>query len=223
MSLAGTTNPNVIVLGGGRDTAFADAGNYFFAMTPTPGTGIISGGSVQAFTETTPYLVLYNGNVGGGPNIYPMFMRTHVTVVGATAGVALFYTFTLDTGNRYTSGGTALTIANTNMANANSSLATINVGAITASAASGSRRVVEHVKVKDTVVPVVHDTIVFTWGSPSGTPTSSVAGNSTTPTYTSVSLCPMVIGPGQSMVVVRWGASNTTGETNEFQLGFIEK
>ena len=41
MSLAGTTNPNVIVLGGGRDTAFADAGNYFFA-TETPGDNTVT-------------------------------------------------------------------------------------------------------------------------------------------------------------------------------------
>ena len=223
MSLAGTTNPNVIVLGGGRDTAFADSGNYFMGITPTPGTGIISGGSVQAFTETTPYMVLFNGNVGGGPNIYPMFLRTHCTVVAATAGVAVFWTFTLDTGNRLSSGGTALTISNTNMGSALASQATVTVGAITATAASGSRRVVDHVKVKDTVIGVVHDTILFTWGSTSGVSTSSVAGNTTTPTYTAAGLAPCVIAPGQSMVVVRWAPTQTTGETNEFQFGYVEK
>ena len=223
MSLAGSTNPIVSVLAGGRDMALADSGNYFMAITPTPGTGIITGSSVQAFTETTPYMTVYNGNVGGGPSIYPVFLRTHLTVVGATASLAEYWTFTLDTGNRYTSGGTALTINNTNMSNANASLASIFVGAITASAASGSRRVVDHVVGKDTVIEVVHDRNVFNWGGNNAVSPSSTASNTTTPTYAAYNLAPMVIGPGQSMVIVRWAASQTTGSTNEFQFSYIEK
>src|ERR1700674_2202627 len=125
----------------GRDTQMADSGGVYVAITPTPGTGIIGGGSVQAFTETTPIFVLYNS---GSLNIYPLALRMHTTVIGATASVAQFWTNTLDSGNRLSSGGTGLTISNTNMTSNNKSAAIITVGAITATAATGARRVVGH-------------------------------------------------------------------------------
>src|SRR5437868_5528193 len=113
MSFASTTNPVVSVLGGSRETQAADLGNFFVGVSPTVGTGNIGTASVQAFTETTPILILYNS---GTLNIYPTQWRLHCTVVGATAAtIATMFTFTLDTGNRLSSAGTLLTLSNTNM------------------------------------------------------------------------------------------------------------
>src|ERR1700676_1835261 len=120
MAFASTTNPVVSVLGGGRDTQAADLGNYFVAITPTPGTGIVGTASVQAFTETTPVFICANT---GLLNIYPMSLRTHLTVVGATASVAENMTFTIDNGNRFSSisVGVALVISNLNMGSSTAS------------------------------------------------------------------------------------------------------
>ena len=221
MSFASTTNPVVSPLAGGRDTQLADQGQYFVGITPTPGTGIITGASVQAFTETTPYLVMYNSS--STVSIYPMFLRTHLTVVGATASIAENWTFTLDTGNRLTSGGTALTVANTNMNSAILTAAIVTVGAITATAATAARRIISNCVGKDTVIEVVHDTIAFNFGGGYQAAAHSTASNTTTPSYATFNLGPVVIGPNQSLVIVRWAASQTTGSTNEFEFGWSEK
>jgi hypothetical protein len=175
---------------------------------------------VQAFTETTPYLVLYNS---GNLTIYPMYLRLHTTVVGATNSVAQNWTNTIDTGNRLTSGGTALTISNTNMVSQNKSAAIITVGAITASAASGVRRVVSHQAVKFVDVETVHDCLQFNWGGSQQCDPASLINNTTTISHTTVNYAPVVIGPNDSMVMVRWGASYTTGVTYEVEFGFVEK
>lgn len=220
MSLAAATNPIVSTLLGGRETGAADAGAYFVAVTPTPGTGIITGGSVQAFTETTPYMVVYNG---GLLNIYPMYLKLNVSVVGVTDSAATWLTNTLDIGNRLSSGGTALVKSNCNMASVVSSGAVITVGAITASAASGSRRIVSHSKVRSLKIGVIHDSITLNWGDAAQTLTSALVNNSTTHSDTVVNCAPIVIGPGQSMVLVHWAASQTTGTTYENEFAYVEK
>ncbi len=222
MSFAASTNPVVSTLAGGRDTQAADQGQYFVAITPTPGTGFIGTGSVQAFTETTPAFVLYNA---GSLSIYPMSLRTHTTVVGATASLVINTTWTIDTGNRFSaiSVGTALTVNNLNGASTTTSGALVWAGGVTATAATGSRRIVGHTQQKHTVIEVVHDTAVYCWGGTNAVSYSSVAGNTTTPTYSAHNLPPIVIGPGQSLVMVEWAASQTTGSTREYMFSFIEK
>lgn len=220
------TNPIVSPLSGNRDTEQSDLGFYFTARTPTPGTGII-GPTAATFVETTPILVLYNA----GPfNIYPMSLRTHLTVVGVyTNMVNDYWTFTTDVGNRYTSGGTGLTIQNENANNQVSSGAFVFVGAITASAATGKRRIVGHATAKaddeaDGGTEVVHDTNIFSWGDPFAASSFGTRANGAgTPCYTSISLPPIVIAPNSSLVIVKWSSSQTTGSTMEYQLSWVEK
>ena len=221
-SFAASTNPIISTLAGGRDTQSADQGEYFVAITPTPGTGIVGTASVQAFTETTPVFVLYNS---GTKNIYPMSLRTHLTVVGATASVAEHMTFTLDAGNRFStiSVGVALTVNNLNSGSTTASGAVIYAGGVVATAATGARRIVGHIQKKHTVIEVVHDTTNIVWGGTNAVSYSSVAGNTTTPTYSAHNLPPIVVGPGQSLVIVEWAAAQTTGSTNEYMFSWIEK
>src|SRR5947209_6342783 len=134
MSLTSSANPVVGVIAGGRDTALADSGNYYVATTPTMGTGIITG-NPTAYVETTPAFVLYNP---GPLTVYPMFLRLSSTVVGGGA-VTKNFTHSIDVGNRYSSGGTALVIKNTNPLSSNTSKASATIGAITATAASSQR------------------------------------------------------------------------------------
>jgi len=137
-----------------------------------------------------------------------MSLRTHLTVVGATASVAENMTFTIDNGNRFSaiSVGVALTINNLNGGSSTASGALIWAGGVTATAATAGKRVVAHVQQKHTVIEVVHDTAHYVWGGTNAVSYSSVAGNTTTPTYSAHNLPPCVIGPGQSMVVVEWAA-----------------
>lgn len=221
-SFSSSTNPIVSTLAGGRDTQSADQGEYFVAITPTPGTGIVGTASVQAFTETTPIFVLYNS---GTKNIYPMAWRTHCTVVGATASIAENLTFTLDAGNRFStiSVGVALTVNNLNSGSTTASGAVAYAGGVVATAATGARRVVGHIQQKHTVIEVVHDTMSVVWGGTNAVSYSSVVGNTTTPTYSAHNLPPIVIAPGYSLVVVEWAAAQTTGSTREHMFSYIER
>lgn len=220
MSLASLSNPIVSSVSGGREHQLADSGNYFMAVTPTPGTGVITGGSIQTFAETTPYFVLFNN---GPLNIYPMFLNLNVSVAGTTDSAATFLTVTIDNGNRLSSGGTALVKSNTNMNSALASQAVITVGAITATAASGNRRIIAHNKVRSLKIGVIHDSISINWGDSAQTLVSALVNNSTTHSDTVINNAPCVVGPGQSMVIVHWAASQTTGTTYEVQFGYAEK
>lgn len=220
MSLASSTQPVVSSIAGGREFGAADSGNYYVAVTGTPGTGLITTGSVQAFTATTPYIVVFNG---GTLNVYPTYLRLRQSVVGVTDSAATFLTNTLDQGNMVTSGGTALVKANTNSGSTLTSAAICTVGTITAPAATGSRRIVSHSMVRSLKIGVIHDTISINWGASTQSLTSALVNNSTTHSDTVINVAPIVITPGWSMVMIHWAASQTTGSTYEVEFGFIEK
>lgn len=218
-------NSNATVLaalGGARDTAVTDTGGFYVGITPTPGTGVAGNASgVATFVETTPFLVIYNS---GLLNIYPTHIRMHTTVIGTGNSTAAHnWTFTLDTGNRYSSGGTALTINNLNMLSANKSAAIITVGAVTATAASNVRRIVGHQAVKFGAIETVHDCLQFNFGGAEQCDPTSLINNAASLSHTTVNFAPLVIGPNQSLVAVRWVTANTALPTYEVEVGFIEK
>ncbi len=226
MSFAVTaTNPVVSNLAGHRDVYGADQGQYFVAITPTPGTGIIGGGSVQAFTETAPIFLFYNP---GPYSVYPMSLRTHLTVVGSNATPTIdYWTFSMDLGNRWSSAGTTLTSVNTGNVNVKSA-GFIKFGAVVATAATPSRRIIGHITSKaddesDGGLEVIHDTLMFQWGDTVTGSSHATRANTTTPTYAGYGLPPCVIGPNMSLVIVRWSASQVTGSTNEVQFSWMEK
>jgi hypothetical protein len=133
------------------------------------------------------------------------------------------FTFTLDAGNRYSSAGTILTASNTNMASTNTSSAVIYSGAPIATAASGSRRVVAHAPMEGVGVNPVHHKHSFYWGVTNAVAPATLIDNTTTLSHQVRVLPPMVIGPNQSMVVVRWGAAITTAPTYEHEFCWYEK
>jgi hypothetical protein len=220
MSLATAFNPIVASLAGGRDTEAADLGVYFSALTPTPGTGVIASATVSAFTETTPLLVVFNA---GLLNIYPIHLQLRLSIAGTGASAATFFTNTVDAGNRVTSGGTALTKANLNGASVATSAAVVTFGAITASAATGARRIVSHSQIRSLATGVIHDTVSVNWGAATQSLGSTLINNTTTHSDTVVNCAPLVIGPGMSMVLVEWGASAANAKSYEVNFSYIEK
>lgn len=198
-----------------KELAAADEGSYFVGITPTPGTGIIGHAAPTTFDETKPYLLLYNG---GQNRIYPQFLYLYETVV-SVLNTRTQFTFVVDQGNRFSSGGTALTKNNVNMDSVVTTQATITVGAVTAIAASSSRRVLGHWTLRGTI-GVVEDRYQFVFGDPSaGQYGSRVA----TVADLTVPVSPVVVGPGQSFLVHQWSPSQTTGPTFEVILGYIER
>jgi hypothetical protein len=199
----------------GRDTALADSTNYYLMTTPTSGTGIISNAGTTA-VATTPSLVLFNA---GTLNVYLMYLRLSSTVVGGGAATKNF-TFYLDQGNRYVSGGTALVSKNTNM-NSNAASALTGVtGAITASAATAGQRQLQNDWFRVALADVVGDVYEWQYGSPApGSSSSQVATVSTFVRATA----PVVIQPQNCYLLNIWSATFTQGITFEVQIGYAEK
>jgi len=222
MAFATASNPVIASVGGGRDMGVADLGAYYVAVTPTPGTGIITSGSVQAFTETTPLLVVFNA---GTLNIYPAHLHLRVSAAGATDSVATFLTNTIDVGNRLSAIGSGVTLvkANMNSGSAVTSSAVCTAGPITATAATGARRIVSHSAVRSIKIGVIHDTISMNWGAAHQSLVSTLIDNTTTHSDVVINNAPIVVGPGQSMVLVHWAASQTTGTTYEIEFAYVEK
>ena len=203
----------VLPIGSGRHGA-AEDGSYFSFITPTPGTGIVDG-VVTTFVETTPSIVIYNGN----PSKYLTmdFIRQTCTVA-PVGGTRVRNTITIDNGNRYSSGGTALTINNTNMDSLNGVNGVVGYkGAITASAATAERRIVADPIFRWGTIMIVGDVYETVFGqqgpTPSHTPVATVA------TFVK-NVPPVVLGPGDSLVIVQWEASQSTAPTTAVEGGF---
>lgn len=205
----------VMPVTGAKDWVAADEGSYFMAISPTPGTGVIGHAAPTTFDETKPYLLIYNGSQF---RLYPQFLRLHTTVV-SVAAVRVQYTVVVDGTNRYSSAGTAMTINNTNMdSNVSSSGVLAYQGAVVASAASATRRVLDHIVFRGTI-DVVEDVYTITFGAGDGL--GNASSRVATVVDSSRSTAPVVIGPGHSLLIHQWSGSQSTGPTMQAALGFI--
>jgi hypothetical protein len=151
---------------GTRTQALAHEGSLWIG-TNTPGTPILDTAALTAYSATTPTMVLFNNNtVASGINIIPLRFKVQATAAG-TNGTNWLGQWILDTGKRYTSGGTALTLTspNTNVATSKTGVQAW-FGAITAPAANASRIV--HSAGYRTVIKVIGDVTAFEFGGTVG-------------------------------------------------------
>ncbi len=203
----------VLPLATGRHN-LADEGSYYSFMTPTVGTGIVDG-VVTTFVETTPSFLIYNGH--SSKRLVMDFIRETCTVA-PVGGTRVRRTITLDpSGNRYSTGGTALTINNTNSNTATATGISAYTGAITATAASASRRIIADPIFRWATIGIVGDIYETVFGqsgaTPSHTPVATVA------TFVK-NVPPIVLAPGASLVIVQWEASQSTAPTLAIEGGF---
>lgn len=215
MSFAASTNPVVSNLSGARDVQVVDAGALFVAVNPTPGTGIV-GPVSTTFDEAKALMTVYNS---GTRTIYPLALQLYVTVVGTT-GTRCDYTHTIDTGNRYSSGGSALSKANANMASSAASDAVINFGALVTTAASGNRRLLGNHQLREAAIEIVGDFYEFTFGGASG---SQAGSRAATVADFQRSLPAIAVGPNQTYTLHFWRAAITVGITYEVNFVYAEK
>ena len=200
----------------GKEMFLTAEGSYFTACSPTPGTGIIGHAAPTTFDEGKPYFLVYNGSA---LNLYPQFLQLNETVA-SVGGARVQLTQTIDTGNRYSSAGTAMTVNNTNMTSSNSgSLISCYQGAVLATAASGNRRLLGNTVFRGGVIDIIQDFYQLIWGAPDGV-SSTGSRVATVAEFTRV--CPPVcVGPGQSLMLTQWVGSQSTGPTWEALFGFV--
>lgn len=190
----------------------ADEGSYFIANNNAQA-GILSS-PATGFVATTPALIVANIDSPTNPvakRVYLDFLNLVTTVVGSAASglVNLQAALYLDTGNRYSSGGSEITanIVSPNMDLTPKSIAKVYFGALTASAASLSARAISPLRVirpavSATVLDVVGETKLFNFGPVenmlNGSITIANANNIPVP------MPPIIIGPNQSALLYLW-------------------
>ncbi len=211
-------NDSVIVSALNRDLWSAVEGSRYVAVNPTPGTGILGHAAPTTFDETKPFLLAYNG---GTKTISLIMVRLTDTVV-SVGGTRIQFTQATDTGNRLSSGGTALVHANTNSGNGNTSGLILTAGAVLATAATSARRLLGNELVKGANIDVVWDQVEFVFGTTAGS-----QGGMLTPTtvaqWYSKPVAAVAIAPGTSWMLYQWAASQSTGPTYEVVVDYIAR
>jgi len=206
---------------GGKVPGLADEGSLWVA-TNVPGTPIIDTAALTAFAATTPTMVIFNGNtVASNKFLYPLRFKAQVTAAG-TNGTNWLGQWLIDTGNRYTSGGTTLTLANTNLGVANTTTAAVvKFGAITAPAANASRII--HSAGYRTVIKVIGDVIDFRFGETAPVATGMPL-EGTTQLYQTVPLPALAIPPQCSLLWYEYAASQSVAASFDYlQLEYVER
>lgn len=197
----------------------ADEGQYFKATNPTPGTGIAMS-ITTAFADTAALAVLFNGESSGGKRLFLDYIKLICTVAGATTS-ASDLAVKIDSGNRYSSGGSAITPVNANMDVSNVASGVLHFGTVVATAASAAR-IVSRDRLKTQAAPcwTAGDEVIINPGADmSAGPTSG-----STPIMIGVPTGPIIIGPQQSLLVHMWNTANaTTAPSWEFELGWWER
>jgi hypothetical protein len=194
----------------------ADEGSYF---TLNNGQSGITPPLGNAFSATAPSLVIYN-NDAALRRLYLDYIAianiVAVTGTTITAGSPCPAALVIDNGNRYSSGGTSLTLQNVNMAGAASPPnLTAFYGAVTATAPTAAARTVVGYRnwrpaASATNFTIVGDQFYFNFGAVEQTNANSL-------TIANASLVPIpmpavVIGPGQSLLLYQWfGAFTPAG------------
>jgi hypothetical protein len=190
-------------------------GKYLTALNPTPGTGIAQT-VIAAFSATDAVLSIFNSesttvNPGQSRNLYLESIRLIPTVIpaSATRSEALL---TVDTKDRFSSGGSVLTPVNPNsviaaddrLNNGAAQLARVNFGALVLNAESSDVRRFARFQQR-TAIPVVFEEYTISFNAP-GYSSSVLSGS--TADRRGVRVGPCLVAPGHTFVFHLWHPGN---------------
>lgn len=209
-------------LGGGFN-ALAAEGTYFRACNPTMGTGIATAAATTAFSDTAALLVMSNSSVSAtGPTIYLDYMRFICTAAG-TGATSFNVAVVIDTTQRYSSGGTALTNVNASTGFSTTGIASIHFGAVVAASAFSKRQVSRFIlKTQAAPCMVVGDQYFMNFGSNS---TALGALNGAAASQFAVDLGPVALAPNgnHSVLIQPWWPSMSAAASFECEIGWWER
>lgn len=199
----------------GMQSLAADGAQYV-ATNPTLGTAITQH-ILAAFDATKPSFLIRNNDPQALKIITLQRLALTYLVVPAS-GTAGHLAVVIDTGTRYSSGGSALTpVANSG---SQTSIAQVYAGAVTASAASAAARLVGRAQ-WSSVIPVAGDTALMAFGFQSNG-AGNIAGTSARVVI--ANLPAIVLKPGEQALVYAWYPSNSvTAATCELQAEWSER
>ena len=219
---------------GGPRHAVADEGGYFVATNPTPGTGIQLNANVTAFADTNALFVIQNKdpvNDAASKRIFLDYLKLRLLATAPTATVSMEFALKLDYIPREpttAANRTVLTSVNVNGDSTRGSSCQVygyaNAGAMTVPAASGAARIVSRTSIP-TSLGIAGDEYVLAFGATDQPATQGLTATRATAVARIVGTAPpVVVGPGQNLVVHMWWlTAATTAATFEFELGWWER
>lgn len=198
-------------------------GDYFVVTNPTAGTGVATTTSIQAEDQTKPVLLIVNQGMPGDPSARSIYLDDiHLQCAAVpTSSTNWACSLILDnTSSKYTSGGSSLSPKCINGNFSAASVAAVYFGAVVAVTGnlSGPYTRRAHNSILRTVIPVVGDQYVFTTTGPDAA--NTISGTNAIQLVSGIG--PIVIGPGQSLSLCMWGASNAAASQWEVTAGWRE-
>ena len=189
----------------------ADEGSYFVANNAQTA---ITGQTTAAFDATKPSLLIVNTDSVSNPLGKRIYLDYIHLLNGGTAysndtsNTGIFWSLQLDTVNRYSSGGTALTINNPNNDLAQGSVALAYAGALVTNTAQALRTIVGQrlmrAPVSATALTLANlDEFHFTFGGIEAQSAAAIQTSATleaTMVNKSFTGPPIIIGPNQSLL-----------------------
>lgn len=192
-------------------------GVYFTANNAQ--TGIATGATPTAFSATNPFITIWN-TANPSNTAAPHIVLDYITLVATaagTAGASVQVAIVIDSYNRYTSGGTALTPQKSDSFGP-SSVAQIYAGNITAAAALASARTPVGMRYLKGAIPVAGDTYTLQFGSVD----STMAIQAATITYSLQHAPAVAINPGEIALVHLWLPSQSAASSYAPEIGWYE-
>jgi len=221
-----------------KQHALADEGSYF---TTHNNQTAITGPAGSAFSATAAMLLIFNGDSASSLTAKRLYLDYVALLNGGTAmsnstsNTGTFWALAIDSGNRYSSGGTNLTanIVNTNRDVSVSSNASVYFGAVTATAANAARVLVGQRLFREPVSATAlslanMDDWLFNFGGVEGGPAHPAGSSGTVQAniaHKTFNCPPLVIGPQQSLVLYMWLTANSGQTAGTFfpELGWWER
>ena len=198
--------------------ALAREGSYFVVTNPTPGTGLIGIAASTAYDAAEAFLHIRNTSTTKKVHLH--YMHLKATAAG-TNGTTFGVTMVGDRGTtRYTSGGATLTPVNPNMSSsATASDVVIKGGPLVTTAASADARILGDYPLR-TVIKVIGDSYLFTFGGANPLSVAGVPLEGTTQTAMQIQCPPVVLGENDQFLFHEYAASQTVGAAFTMSLGF---
>lgn len=210
-----------IPLMGSKMHALADQGSYFVATNATPGTAISSVAAESTFSDLKALLFLRHG-ASSNKRLYLDYIKLTVAAAG-TNGTNWAFEMKGDKGtSRYASGGTAITPKNPNMASsATSEIDAMYFGAVVPVAATSDARLLHHGLVR-TVIKVIGDQYLFTFGNSSPSSQATTIMEGTAQAALNIPCPPVILGAGDTFLLKEAAASQDTAAQYQFTMGWWE-
>lgn len=203
---------------------FSDEGTYFIAHNPVNDASSSLLGHAQPVlvdvdsTMTKPFIHLRH-DPAAVTRAYLDFIEIEVITAGAS-GTADSWAAQLDTGTtRVSSGGTALTRLNPNMAStATPALACLG-GAVVTGAESASVREIGHGQFRPTI-QIAGDKYMFAFG---GEPEQVGATSIATIAHHVVCMPPVILGPTDQLLLALYSPSQSAAGVYKVRMGWVER